>query len=120
MYDHPNFLPESIELAKVNRIIDVACGTGEWVRDLARLPCIRQRFTPAEIYACDLSFNSVQLTKRELDSLGVKLFHQDMTKPFPAEMHSTFDLVHASILAYCLTQEGWKVVLNNLSKLLRM
>jgi ubiquinone/menaquinone biosynthesis C-methylase UbiE len=117
LYGWSTAVPDSIDVTRLENVIDIAAGTCVWTLDLASMPQIRSLGDKIHIYACDINpgfIPAAQIT----DELGIKTFVQDATKPFPAEYHGAFDLIHASFLALCLTEEGWYSALANFNTLL--
>ncbi|THU94068.1 hypothetical protein K435DRAFT_860889 [Dendrothele bispora CBS 962.96] len=117
-YGWSSAVPPSIDLTQVNKILDVAAGTCVWVLDLVNSPGIEHRLSSLDLYACDINskfFPDSAVT----EAFGIQTFEQDVTKPFPTEMHGTYDLVHVSMLFLCLTKDGWKAALENCYTLLK-
>ncbi|KAJ7473136.1 hypothetical protein B0H11DRAFT_2037390 [Mycena galericulata] len=110
-------VPDTINLSIIHTVLDIAAGTCVWSLDLATSPQIRDR-NDVQIYACDIDTKFFPPTV-VTDEHGIKTFEQDVTKPFPAEYHGSFDLVHISFLVLCLTEEGWNIALANVHRLLK-
>ncbi|KAJ7189210.1 S-adenosyl-L-methionine-dependent methyltransferase [Mycena filopes] len=118
IYGWTSAVPDSIDLTRLQSVIDVGAGTCIWTLDLADTLKARGTNNTTQLYACDIEAKF--LPSAELAAAaGITLFTQDVTKPFPEEYHGTFDLVHASLLFLCLTEEGWGKALLNFKKLLR-
>lgn len=110
-------VPDSIDVSRVEKVIDIAAGTCMWTLDFANMPQILARRDEVQIYACDI--NSGFFPNSDiLQWAGIKTFTQDVTKPFPEEHSGTFDLVHVSLLVLCLTDDGWNAALANFKNLL--
>lgn len=124
-------LPSCIDINSVSNVLDIAAGTCIWTLDLAKLPEVTSRLAnaststgqsrdpkaPLQLWACDIS--TAKFPEKEIaDSVGLKTFEQDVTKPFPSELYGTFDLVHMTLLVYALTEDGWKKALQNCKDLL--
>ncbi|EIM91891.1 uncharacterized protein STEHIDRAFT_164316 [Stereum hirsutum FP-91666 SS1] len=124
-------LPSCIDINSVSSVLDIAAGTCIWTLDLAKLPEVTSRLAnaststgqsrdpkaPLQLWACDIS--TAKFPEKEIaDSVGLKTFEQDVTKPFPSELYGTFDLVHMTLLVYALTEDGWKKALQNCKDLL--
>jgi ubiquinone/menaquinone biosynthesis C-methylase UbiE len=117
VYGWSTAVPSSIDVTHLEKVIDIAAGTCLWTLDFATMPQIRSKGDKIHIYACDINPGFIP-DARVTDELGIKTFAQDATKPFPAEYHGEFDLIHASFLALCLTEEGWNSALTNFNILL--
>lgn len=119
IYGWTSAVPDDIHLVGVEKVIDIAAGTCMWSLDFANMPQIRAQRNAIEIYACDINpgfFPSSDV----LEFAGIKTFTQDVTKPFPAELYGTFDLIHVSLLCMCLTEDGWGNALANFKSLLSL
>ncbi|KAE9388896.1 hypothetical protein BT96DRAFT_980893 [Gymnopus androsaceus JB14] len=119
-------VPDRFSLDGSPKIIDIAAGTCSWILDVANVvknkPHVdgtqdigEQR---AHLFACDIDMSKCP-PRSVMEDLRIKLFSQDVTKPFPAEMEGTFDLVHMTLLVFALTTDGWKAALENCRKLLK-
>ncbi|KAJ7829470.1 hypothetical protein B0H13DRAFT_2116180 [Mycena leptocephala] len=118
LYGWTSVVPDGIDVAGVEKVIDIAAGTCVWTLDFAKMPQVRAHRTAIEIYACDINpgfFPSSDI----LESAGIRAFTQDLTKPFPAELYGTFDLIHVGLLCMCLTEDGWGEALANFKRLLK-
>lgn len=126
-------LPPCIDINSVSSVLDIAAGTCIWTLDLAKLPEVSSRLAdasisarssrnpnaPLQLFACDIS--TAKFPEKEIaESVGLKTFEQDVTKPFPYDLYGTFDLVHMTLLVYALTEDGWKKALQNCKDLLRI
>ncbi|KAI0710331.1 hypothetical protein C8T65DRAFT_193332 [Cerioporus squamosus] len=114
-------VPPSFDISNISEVLDVAAGTCVWTADFARIPEVNARLAlpgrppvanPIQLTACDIETRFFP-EQSFLDSLNIKTFHQDVTKPFPAELHGKFDIIHISFLLLCLTEQGWKDALAN-------
>jgi SAM-dependent methyltransferase len=121
-HSDPLDLPLDISSMGELNILDIATGTGAWILDVARIPEISTRLSPTvanrvTLSACDIT-DAKFPPKPTRDRLGIKFFLQDVTQPFPPEMHGQFDLVHASLLCFALTEQGWHSALKNIYDIL--
>lgn len=120
-------IPQSVDIDSVSNVIDIAAGTCVWLLDLAHspdvkprllMPALKQPENKINLYACDLTLTKFP-PKEYTDGLGIQTFQQDVTKPFPAELYGTFDLVHMSLVVLALTEDSWKKALVNCRDLLK-
>lgn len=117
-------LPLDISSASELHILDIATGTGAWILDVVNcIPGIASRLSTTApnrvtLSACDISDAKFPAELRT-GSLGINFFLQDVTQPFPREMHGQFDLIHVSLLCFALTEEGWHSALRNIHDLLK-
>ncbi len=82
--------PESFDLSNVKRILDVACGPGGWVLDVAQIPEI-------EVVGFDISNDLINYARAHAKARGLQNAHfrvMNALQPldFPA---SSFDIVNA-------------------------
>ncbi|TBU37430.1 hypothetical protein BD309DRAFT_620835 [Dichomitus squalens] len=122
-------VPASVDVSRVSNVLDMAAGTCAWILDFASMPQVQERLsilgrtpprgtTSIQLYACDIDVKFLP-GLNVTDPLGIATFQQDVTKPFPKELHGTFDLVHMSHLLLCLTEDGWKATLRNALDILK-
>ncbi|KAI9458376.1 S-adenosyl-L-methionine-dependent methyltransferase [Lactarius psammicola] len=112
----PNTVPPVVNTTRINKVIDVATGTGAWALDLLSQPDVRDR--DLQVFACDISTSKFpQAYEPDVDK--IIFFQHDVTKPFPDEMLGTFDLVNMNYLVFALTVQGWKLALQNMRDLLK-
>lgn len=112
-------LPASVDPTSLSRVLDVAAGSLAWILELATLPEIKSKIAKSEIelYACDLT--AAQFPSQDvLDDAKIITFFQDVTAPFPTEMHGTFDLVNMRLMSVALSKNNWVKAVRNLRDLL--
>ena len=118
LVNNQSLVPHPIDISKVHRVLDAAAGTAVWALDFvderARCTVGAEKL---DIYACDITLSKFPPAEI-MDTAGIKTFVQDLTKPFPEEMHGTFDLVHMTYLVYALPEPAWKLVLKNIHDVL--
>ncbi|RPD57318.1 hypothetical protein L226DRAFT_547045 [Lentinus tigrinus ALCF2SS1-7] len=121
IYGWSTAIPSSIDISGISEVLDVAAGTCVWTADFAQIPEVNARLAlpcrppvanPIQLSACDIETKFFP-EQSFLDSLNIKTFHQDVTKPFPAELRGKYDIIHISFLLLCLTEQGWKDALKN-------
>ncbi|KAH9024116.1 hypothetical protein EDB84DRAFT_1402093 [Lactarius hengduanensis] len=111
-----NTVPPVVNINHVSKVIDVATGTGAWALDFVSQPNVRDR--GVQVFACDLSSAKFPRENKP-DADKITFFEHDVTKPFPDKMLRTFDLVNMSFMCGALTEQGWKLALQNLRGLLK-
>jgi len=115
VFDYPDIVPPVVNVSRLGKVIDVATGTGAWALDFASRPDVRNR--GVKVFACDISTAKFPRVDKA-DVNKITFFQHDVTKPFPAEMLGTFDLVNMTYLGFALTAPGWRLALKNLRSLL--
>jgi SAM-dependent methyltransferase len=99
--------PKDLTLESVSSVLDLACGTGEWVCDVAHtleVPCVGVDLSTWVLLSARASAKM-----QGLDDL-VTFQQMDVTQPFDFPDHS-FDLVNARFLADVLPRACWPTVL---------
>lgn len=97
-------LSERPDLAGIRRILDIACGPGQWATEVAR------KHPSVEVRGMDLSqrmidFASAKALQDGVDNVSFEV--ADATKlPLPYKDNS-FDLVNASLIYAFMTRELW-------------
>ncbi|WP_052891003.1 class I SAM-dependent methyltransferase [Thermogemmatispora carboxidivorans] len=107
--------PESIDIESVERVLDVGCGSGEWVFALA------QRYPRLFICGIDLDRRLLQRAQaqRNRAGLGQVEFRQvDFTRPFPLA-ESSFDFLHMRACARFIAADAWPMLLAECQRVLR-
>jgi ubiquinone/menaquinone biosynthesis C-methylase UbiE len=107
LYQERLLLPVEVDLSKVWRMLDVACGSGQWVRDMAT-------WSPEiTIVGLDRQEEVVEQARRlshiwRLDNTGFlvgDMFHMDIIED------NSFDLVHARFLGPVVAPQQWPALL---------
>src|SRR5579872_4317332 len=107
LYREHLLLPEEVDLTPVWRVLDVACGSGQWVRDMATwLP-------GTTIIGLDRQEEVVEQARHLSD-----IWRLDTTSFLVGDMHhmeaiadNSFDLVHARFLAPAVSPQHWPALL---------
>jgi ubiquinone/menaquinone biosynthesis C-methylase UbiE len=107
--------PESIDIEGVERVLDLGCGSGEWVFALAR------RYPQLFICGVDLDRRPLQRAQARRNRAGLSQleFRQmDFTRPFPLA-ESSFDFLHMRACARFVTASAWPALLTECRRVLR-
>ncbi|TFK48802.1 hypothetical protein OE88DRAFT_1810211 [Heliocybe sulcata] len=100
----------SIDLQEYRSILDCCTGTGAWLRD-ARVAS----HAGATFDACDQSLEQYEQNNPVADQVYV----QDITKPFPADLHGKYDLVHQRLLTAGIRRDQWPTAIANVAQTLK-
>ena len=111
-----SLLPPTIDMAKVQKVLDIGCGKGEWVRRLAK------EHPDIHIIGIDTSHHliheAVQLAMQEnVNSLSFFQFDTAQALDFSDE---SFDIVHVHSLASFISTAMWSRILEEMIRLLRV
>ncbi len=98
-------------------ILDVACGTGIWCRELAL------EFPEAEVVGFDIDSTPMEASRQRLGPRGefpanFRFLEANALKPFPFE-DNHFDFTHARLIAGFLPIEQWQRVLAEMVRVTR-
>lgn len=108
-------LPEQRDLTRFHRVLDVACGPGEWALDLAFA------YPEIEVIGIDISQQMIEVAREQARIQGIEniQFHEmDATKPlgFP---DSYFDLVNARAIVAVIPRTVWPTFMQECVRILR-
>jgi ubiquinone/menaquinone biosynthesis C-methylase UbiE len=108
-------LPKSVIVPQEGRVLDVGCGTGSWVCEMAR------RYPSLQIIGIDNNASSIQQAQALARDLPNTTFlRQDMYRlegeHFAAD---TFSLIHMRFLADDVLNEGYPQLLQGMTRLLK-
>lgn len=108
-------LAEQSDLSQVHDLLDIACGPGAWVLDVAR------QYPEMRLVGIDISQLMIEYANVLADSQGeiqARFQIMDATKPllFP---DASFDLVNGRILTGFLTREQWSQLLAECARITR-
>lgn len=107
--------PAEIALAERHRLLDIACGPGAWVLEVA------ERFPTAHVTGIDISepmLAYATLTAQQQQLSQVQFQQMDATRPLDFA-DASFDFIHARLIEGFLTTEGWSALLAECVRLLR-
>lgn len=108
-------LAEQSDLSQVHDVLDIACGPGAWVLDVAR------QYPDMHLVGIDISQLMIEYANVLAESQGVtqaRFQIMDATRPllFP---DASFDLVNGRILTGFLTREQWSQLLAECARITR-
>jgi trans-aconitate methyltransferase len=109
-------LPPVVTLERVEKVLDIGCGKGEWARRLAR------EHPHIHVIGVDTSLRLIQeagqLAMAEgLNSASFYQFGTAQALNFPSE---TFDIVHVHSLASFISTAMWSRILEEMIRLLKI
>ncbi|KAF2205094.1 hypothetical protein GQ43DRAFT_408126 [Delitschia confertaspora ATCC 74209] len=101
-------------LSQDAKIADIGTGTGIWLNEVSKVSPPTYTFT-------GFDNSSAQFLSPEELSPNVKLQIGDFMKPFPEELHGTFDLVNIRLIVVTMTggRGVWERTLKNVLTLLK-
>jgi ubiquinone/menaquinone biosynthesis C-methylase UbiE len=107
--------PEPIDLSRVSTILDIGCGPGGWVLDVAR------EYPDKEIIGTDISNTTIQYAQARVQSQGLdnarfRLMDATQGLDFPDE---SFDLVNARLIQGFMAREAWPELLKECMRVTR-
>ena len=108
-------LPEHIPINTMESILDLGCGTGEWIFDLAR------RYPKLRIYGIDSNEEALHQAKvrRNTSSLRqVELRHMDFSHGLPIP-DAFVDFIHMRRFARYITPAAWPFMIGECVRVLR-
>ncbi|KAF2097741.1 hypothetical protein NA57DRAFT_76550 [Rhizodiscina lignyota] len=97
------------------RIADIATGTGIWTLDLSH----STKDTHPSWTFDGFDISSAQFPSQDSVPSNVHLHIADVKRPFPAEFHGQFDMIHARLLLLAMDSMDWILVVNNMKTLLK-
>lgn len=110
------FHPEHIPVNSMDSIIDLGCGAGEWIFDLAK------RYPKLRIYGIDSNIEALSQAKirRNTSSLRqVELRHMDSLQEGLPVPDACVDFVHVQRFARSITPQAWPSLIRECVRVLR-
>lgn len=107
--------PERIPVNMMERVLDLGCGTGEWLFDLAK------RYPRLHIFGADINEESLQQAKIRRNTSGMRLVElrtMDIRQPFPIP-DQYFDFIHLRRCAQFIAPQLWPRLLEECARVLR-
>jgi ubiquinone/menaquinone biosynthesis C-methylase UbiE len=108
------FFAERSDLTEINRILDIGCGPGGWVQELA------YAYPEKDIVGCDVSQAMIAYARAQAQVQYLENAHflvMDATTPLDFADNS-FDLVNARLIAF-LTPQQWPALLKECMRITR-
>jgi ubiquinone/menaquinone biosynthesis C-methylase UbiE len=107
--------PQQIDLADVQRILDLACGPGGWVLDVARTYPGKQ-VVGVDVSQLMVAYASMQAREQKLPNASFQIM--DILKPL-AFPDNSFDLVNARFLTGLMPTGAWPELVQECMRILR-
>jgi SAM-dependent methyltransferase len=112
-------LPEPLDLARIESVLDLACGPGEWVMQLAHAcPHVRQVIGVDKSKRMIAYANANAQAEAE-EERGVSFRVMDITEAPLDFPDASFDLVNGRFLLSFMRREQWPLLLSECFRLLR-
>jgi SAM-dependent methyltransferase len=108
------FFSERSDLTEINRILDIGCGPGGWVQELA------YAYPEKDIVGCDISPAMIAYARAQAQVQHLENAHflvMDATGPLDF-VDNSFDLVNARLIAF-LTPQQWPELLRECMRITR-
>jgi len=107
--------PENLDLSNVSRILDIGCGPGGWVLDVAF------EYPQKEVVGIDISQQMIEYARAHaraqgLDNVSFQGMNVLEKLAFP---DASFDLVNARFINPFMLKESWPVLMKEVSRILR-
>lgn len=104
-------LPQDVDPSTIHKVLDVACGPGEWVLDLA------SAYQHMEVVGVDLSEKMVNYANsRKWPNATFRIMDIRQPLDFP---DNTFDFVNARLLLTFMPKEAWPQLLKECIRIIR-
>ncbi|GHO98594.1 hypothetical protein KSF_086420 [Reticulibacter mediterranei] len=104
-----------IELAGIQRVLDIACGPAGWAIDVA-FEYPEMQVVGGDSSESIIAYNFAQARVRHLENVTFEVM--DVRAPFPFQDHS-FDLVNGRLLVGVMDQESWPKLLRECKRVLQ-
>lgn len=108
-------LPERPDFADISRVLDIGCGPGGWIHEVAAAhPAIAA--IGIDISAVMIQYAQAQARMRGLDNAQFQMMDATQPLAFP---DISFDLVNARLIFAFLSLVGWPALIQECRRLLR-
>lgn len=107
--------PAQIQLAEGQTVLDIGCGTGQWVLDIAR-ENPRCKIVGLDISQRMVAFASTRAQIYRIPNARFELGDACQVMPYPDR---SFDMIHARFITFFQTSSTWPVFLAECHRLLR-
>lgn len=107
--------PERSDLSAIHDILDIGCGPGEWVNDVARA------YPDIQVTGIDVSKSMLDYAAADANARGLNNAHfriMDATQPFDFADDS-FDLVNARTIVGFMNPDLWPKLLHESRRIIR-
>jgi ubiquinone/menaquinone biosynthesis C-methylase UbiE len=107
--------PESVELSNVKRILDVACGPGGWVLDVAR------QYPDIEVVGFDIGKDMISYARAHARARGLQNAHFSVMNALqPLDFpDNSFDIVNARTMVGFMFPQAWPRLLQEMMRVCR-
>ncbi|HLJ35011.1 MAG TPA: class I SAM-dependent methyltransferase [Ktedonobacteraceae bacterium] len=115
LVEQGRLLPDGFDRSEVWQILDIACGTGQWVRDVAN------KFPDIEVVGLDINAEAIDIAHILTNTGRIEnaaFMVGDMLRMMEIQDNS-FDVVHARFLAPVVQTRLWPAVLQELLRVCR-
>ncbi len=112
---YSGLLPASLDLSTIQTVLDIACGPGEWVLEMAR------RFPNKQVTGIDTSnimINYANYIAQAQNIANTGFFIADATQPLPFP-DASFDLINTRYIIGFMRTAGWPLLLKECLRVLR-
>lgn len=108
-------IPELSDLSTIYQVLDIGCGPGGWLLDLAT-QCPHLQGTGIDISQLMIDYANTLATSKGLSTLQFRVMDATGPLDFP---DNTFDLINARILTGFLSREQWTELLSECFRITR-
>lgn len=108
-------LPEQLSLCNVQSILDIGCGPGGWVLEVAH------RFPLVQVTGIDISVRMAEYAQIQAETQGLhnaqfQVMDALKSLSFP---ENSFDLAHARLISGFMSKDAWPLLLSACKRILR-
>lgn len=111
--DMGSLFPPQLDLSSTRDVLDIACGPGQWVRDVAR-SYPQMQVTGGDISRLMISYASTLIA--DLPNAHFQLMDAQRPLAFPEQ---SFDFIQARLLTAFMLTSAWPVLLKECRRILR-
>lgn len=110
-----SLFPPQVDLSKVYRVLDVACGPGEWARDVAF------HYPEMKVVGVDINRTMIEYARdmalvRKLDNVAYRVMNVLEPLDFP---DNSFDFVNARFLVGLMSPSSWPELVKECMRITR-
>ena len=107
--------PEQLDISRMNSVLDIACGPGGWILDVART-YPRMEAVGVDISTLMIQYAQNQASIQKLSNARFQVMNALQPLEFP---DNSFDLVNARLLVGFMTQASWPKLLRECWRITR-